>query len=168
MFQAYFLTKVARVPGKSISKISQEYDMRFGHPTSQQKEMLQNAIFKIQKVDDYKEFFESMNVQLTKSMKDILKISHDNSVAKGYHKVRFGKYSLSTKPWCRVLNDEEDSSTSTTTSEKKEIGEWETIPSKTKKFTKKTQSNTQRMEEKVLKKNEKVDQNHFSVLSIEN
>jgi hypothetical protein len=165
MFQAYFLTNVARIPGKSISKISQEYDKRFGHPTSEQKEMLQNAIFKIQKVNNYVEFFRSMNVQVTKSMKDILKISHDNSVAKGYHKVRFGKFSLSSKSWCRMLDYvEEDSSSTSKNLEKKEIMEpgWENVPSKTKRFTKINQPNTLPKEVKV-KKNQKVDQNYYSV-----
>jgi hypothetical protein len=65
MFHVFFLEKVTgrgQVDGPELLDIAYEYDQRYGKPTKEIQEAMQQAIFEIQEVSSYEEFFNYVGV----------------------------------------------------------------------------------------------------------
>jgi hypothetical protein len=88
MFQIYFLTNVAnRKAGETLQTLAERYDKRFGLPTDQQQQQLQQAVFDLMKVNDYFGFFEKAQLPLPseQTLHEVLRQSVNSSIEKRYH-----------------------------------------------------------------------------------
>jgi hypothetical protein len=85
MFHYYFLKNVGRPGNCTIEEISKSYDLRYGYPNFIQEDLLQKEIFKIQKLDNYENFFEYIKIGKDFYENDFLKESYVDSFNNGYH-----------------------------------------------------------------------------------
>lgn len=88
MFHVYFLCNVAnRQPGQTLQTLADIYDSRYGLPTEEQQQALQDAVFDLQKVQDYNGFFEKVHLPLPSErvLHDLLRQCVNESYDKKYH-----------------------------------------------------------------------------------
>lgn len=91
MFHVHFLLNIARPNNASLDEIAKQYDQRYGRPTQKMQEELQNEIFKIQKVDNYSDFFKRVRVNPKLDVPKIIRKCIQNSIEKGYHPSSFAE-----------------------------------------------------------------------------
>jgi len=86
MFHVYFLG-VARPEGISLADVAANYDSLMGRPSFHMRQALQQAVFQIQKVDYWPEFFRRIKIGMPSRdyMCKWLKQSIQNSQNKKYH-----------------------------------------------------------------------------------
>ena len=88
-FHVYFLTKLARPNGKTLSQIANDYDFNYGQPLPSLLERFQKTIFEIQNIEDFNTFFKFIGMpQTPEQITNLLIKSVKSSERKGYHKNR--------------------------------------------------------------------------------
>jgi ubiquitin-protein ligase len=85
MFNVYFLIQYG-ASNQSLEEIAKRYDVRFGHPSSEEKENLQKATFHIQNINCYEDYFKWIKVDPKLDVIEILKNSFKQSKLNNYHK----------------------------------------------------------------------------------
>lgn len=85
MFHVLFLKKFARPKGVSLQEIARNYDLKYGQSTLEEKEMFQKELLSLEKVSNFSQFFEKIQLNLKSPIVNILKSTYQSSLKKGYH-----------------------------------------------------------------------------------
>eukprot|EP01113_Clastostelium_recurvatum_P028334 TRINITY_DN3429_c0_g1_i2.p1 TRINITY_DN3429_c0_g1~~TRINITY_DN3429_c0_g1_i2.p1 ORF type:complete len:2680 (+),score=686.41 TRINITY_DN3429_c0_g1_i2:120-8159(+) len=87
MFHVYFLRHVARPPSATLGMVAARYDARYGYPSQDMKDDLQNTVREILRVSSWREVFArlQMVVPSEAEIAERLRASVRRSGEKGYH-----------------------------------------------------------------------------------
>jgi ubiquitin-protein ligase len=86
MFHVHFLQTIARPKGYTLRQIADDYDRKHGQPSVITQNELQDAVFYMQGIETFEEFFECVGVTGAMEVHDLLLHSIRRSLAYGYHR----------------------------------------------------------------------------------